>query len=164
MISIIAAVDQDWAIGKNASLPWRLPGELARFKKITTGHPIIMGRKTYESIGRPLPGRTNIVVTRHSDFSKEGVLVAHNLEDAFKMAQNQEGGQEIFVIGGAEIFKQVLSTTDRLYLTMIEGKFEGDVFFPKIDLKNWKEISREKVEKDSKNNYNFEFITYERRR
>ncbi len=164
MISIIAAVDKDWAIGKKGSLPWYLPAELLRFKKITTGHPIIMGRKTYESIGKPLVGRINIVVTRQSNWQKDGVFVFSSLEKAMEYAGKSQGSDEIFIIGGSEIFKQTIDVADKLYLTFVDGRFGGDVFFPTIDLVEWKEIDREKYSKDAKNNCDFEFVTYERKK
>lgn len=133
LVSIIVAVaGKNRVIGKQGGLPWYIPAELKRFKSITMGHPIIMGRKTHESIGRVLPGRTNIVVTHDPDYSKQGINVVHSLEEALKTAQNQPGGEEIFVIGGGEIYKQALPLANKLYLTYIDidKEIEGDVFFP----------------------------------
>ena len=126
-ISIIVAVaGKKRVIGKKGSLPWYIPQELKRFKEITMGHPIIMGRKTHESIGRVLPGRTNIVITTHPDYLAPGCVVAHSLEDALEKVQDEE----VFVIGGGEIYKQALPLADKLYLTYIDKEIKGDVFFP----------------------------------
>lgn len=160
MLSIIVAYDRNKTIGKNNQLPWNLPRDLAYFKKVTMGHPIVMGRKTYESIGRPLPGRKNIIVTRNRDYKHEGCTVIHSIEEIKEIAQRENG--EVFVIGGAEIFKDVLQEADRLYVTYIDEEFHGDTFFPEIDFTKWKEISREKGMKDEKNPYDYYFIVYER--
>lgn len=129
-ISMIAAIaKENRAIGKNNKLLWNIPEDLTRFKKITSGHPIIMGRKTYESIGRPLPGRTNIVLSRNIEKNIEGCILASTLEEAIKKAIEIDKA-EIFIIGGGEIFKKGILVADKLYLTLVEGDFEGDVFFP----------------------------------
>lgn len=127
-ISIIAAVSENGVIGKDNRLPWRLPEDLKRFRDLTTGHVVIMGRKTFESIGMALPDRINIVVTRDEKFSAPGCIVCHSLEDALKVGQ--ESGDKIFVIGGEQIFSEFMSHVSRLYLTLIEREFEGDAHFP----------------------------------
>lgn len=130
-ISIIVALSENRVIGRDNRLPWHIPDDLKRFKRLTTGHAIIMGRKTYESIGRPLPQRTNIIITRDKTFSVEGCVVVHSLDEAVRFAQKLEGPEgEIFIIGGGQIFEQALPLVDRLYLTVVRGTHEGDVFFP----------------------------------
>ncbi len=126
MISIIAALGKNRVLGKDNELLWRIPDDLKRFKELTTGHPIIMGSKTYESIGKPLPNRTNIVLTKDSDYEAPGTIVVHSLEEAFEKAENEE----IFVIGGGQIYALALPYADKLYLTLIDDKKEGDTFFP----------------------------------
>lgn len=128
-VSIVVALDDFRGIGKDNGLLWNLSSDLKRFKEITTGHPIIMGRKTYESIGRPLPNRTNIVITRNSEFHPEGVVVVHDLDEAFEEAAKLNP-EEIFVIGGGEIFNQVLPITERIYLTHVFGDFGAEIYFP----------------------------------
>jgi dihydrofolate reductase len=134
-ISLIAALDRNTrAIGKDNQLLWNIPQDLKRFKRLTHGHPVIMGRKTWESLPaafRPLPGRTNIVVTHSGDI--EGVRTAHSLEEAFILASGAEGGEEAFVIGGGELYRQAISLADRLYLTLVDGEAEGDTFFPEYE-------------------------------
>ena len=130
IISIIAAIaEKNRAIGKDNALLWQIPEDLTRFKKITSSHPIIMGRKTHESIGKPLPNRTNIVVTRNQEYVAEGCTIVSSLEDAIKIASEMDH-QEIFIIGGGEIFKKGIDIADKLYLTLVRGDFEGDSFFP----------------------------------
>lgn len=129
-INIIAALgEKTRVIGRNGKLPWHIPVDLKRFKTLTMGHPIIMGRKTYESIGKVLPGRTNIVITRNEMFSGPGIVVAHSVEEAINKAAEQDG-QEIFIIGGAEIYRQTMAIADRLYLTFVQDNSTGDIFFP----------------------------------
>jgi len=160
MISLLVAMDKNQLIGKDNDLPWRLPADLAYFKKVTMGHPIIMGRKTYDSIGRPLPGRENIIVTRDTSYKAEGCKVIHSIEEIVKM--NQQTDQELFVIGGAEIFKEILPHSDRLYITEINEEFEGDTYFPAFNKTEWTVISEEKGIKDEKNPYDYTFLVYER--
>jgi dihydrofolate reductase len=135
---------ENHVIGVDNHLPWNIPEDLKRFKKITYGHPIIMGRKTFESIGRVLPGRTNLIVTRNSDYRVEGAVTCASFTQALEWAERAEGSDEIFVIGGGEIFKEVLPKVDRIYLTIVHWPFEGDVFFhyPEAD---FQETSREKI-------------------
>lgn len=130
MISIIAAIDSQRGLGKDNKLLWHIPEDLKRFKELTTGHPVIMGRKTFESIGRVLPNRTNIVVTQNPDFSFEGVKAVSSIDEAIEEAGRALGSEEIFVIGGGQIYAQAISKADRLYLTLVEGDFGADVFFP----------------------------------
>lgn len=161
MLSIIVAFDRNRTIGKDNQLPWHLPRDLANFKKVTMGHPIVMGRKTYESIGRPLPGRENIILTRNRSYEADGCKIIHTIDDLRQI--KQQYNDELFILGGAEIFKEVLPEVDRLYVTYIDAEFVGDTFFPEVDLNEWKEISREKGIKDENNPYDYEFIVYERR-
>jgi dihydrofolate reductase len=145
MLSLIVAMTADRVIGVNNHLPWNIPEDLKRFKKITLGHPIIMGRKTYESIGKPLPGRTNIVVTRERAYRVEGGAVVHSFEEALEWARKSPGAEEVFVIGGSQLFKQALPITGRIYLTEVSWPFIGDTFFPDFDVNDYKETAREKL-------------------
>src|SRR5688572_21388613 len=149
MIALVVAMAENRVIGKNNQLIWHLPADLKHFKNLTSGHPIIMGRKTFESIGKPLPNRTNIVVTRQEDFKPKDCLVAHSLSEALMMAQQLDA--EIFVIGGAEIYKQAMFLADTIYLTEVHQEFEGDTFFSEIDTLLWQETSREEYKADEKN-------------
>ena len=156
--SIIAAVAANGVIGAGLAIPWRLPADLKRFKQLTLGHHLIMGRKTFESIGRPLPGRTTIVVTRGSYAAPEGVLVARSLPEALSLAR----GDELFIAGGAEIYRQTLPLANRAYMTFLDGEFAGDVFFPATDWSAWRVRERERHEADADNPLSFEFVTYEK--
>lgn len=129
-LSIIAAMSKNRVIGNENKLVWNIPEELKRFRELTSGHPIIMGRKTHQSIGRVLPNRVNIIISRDPDFKVEGALVVHSLQDAIEKAKNEPGSDEIFIIGGGQIYKQAIPLADRLYLTIVEGKYQGDTFFP----------------------------------
>ena len=144
-ISIIVAHSKNMAIGKANNLPWRLPDDLKRFKKLTSGHPIIMGRKTYQSINRPLPDRTNIVVTRDMNLEIPGCIVAHSAVEAIKRAREFDR-EEIFIIGGAELYKETLSLADRLYVTIVDTHVDGDAFFPEYSNIFTKKISEESGE------------------
>lgn len=161
MISLIVAMDQNRVIGKNNKLPWHLPADLQYFKKVTMGHPIVMGRKTFESIGRVLPGRENVIVTRNQEFKAEGCVVLHDIAQIKMFADNHE--EEVFVIGGAEIFKEILPFTDRLYITEIHETFEGDTFFPEIDENEWDEISSTPGSIDEKNRFAHDFIILQKK-
>ena len=159
-LSIIVAMDNNHLIGKDNGLPWHLPADLAFFKKVTTGHSIVMGRKTYDSIGRPLPNRRNIVITRNVDVSIEGCEVFNSIDDALDSAKEEK---EVLVIGGANLCQQVLARVGRLYITHIEGVFEGDTYFPNYDSNDWREISRESHLPDEKNPHHYHFIILERK-
>ncbi|MEL3974673.1 dihydrofolate reductase [Rossellomorea oryzaecorticis] len=161
MISFIVAMDTKSAIGKNNELPWHLPADLAFFKKVTMGNPIVMGRKTFESIGKALPGRENIVVTRDRHYKAEDCTIIHSVDKISEIERNSN--EEVFVIGGAEIFKETFSFADRLYITMIEEEFDGDTFFPPFNLEEWELKSRKKGPKDDKNPYDYYFLTYDRK-
>lgn len=158
-ISIIVAAAENGAIGKDNQLLWRLPDDLKRFKQLTLGHPMIMGRKTFESIGKPLPGRTSIVVTRSADFAVEGVLVARSLEDALLMAAERDD-QEIFIVGGGEIYKQAQEIATRLYLTKVHTNIEGDTYFEINEPASWLETECIEHEADDRHLQKFEFINY----
>lgn len=158
-ISIIAAMAGNYAIGLNNQMPWHLSADLKKFKSITMGSPILMGRKTHESIGRALPGRDNIIISRNPDYKQEGCLVFNNMEEAIASCDKQE---EIFIIGGASLYKEMLPKADFLYLTQINKTFEADIFFPVIDKKDWKEIAREDVDNDPSVDFTYSFLTLER--
>ena len=163
MISLIVAIAHDNVIGRSNDLPWYLPADLKHFKTMTTGHTVIMGHKTYDSIatrlGGPLPDRHNVIVTRNEDLIVPGATVAHSLEVA--LAENENG--EVFVIGGAEIYAQSLPHADKLYVTEVDADIiGGDTFFPAIDPTMWRETSREAHSKDDRNEYDYAFVTYER--
>lgn len=162
MISFILAMDENRVIGKDNKLPWHLPEDLKFFKRVTMGHPIVMGRKTYDSIGKPLPGRENIIITRNVNYRNDDCTVFNHLDDFLAYSQ-QKPEEEFFVIGGAEIFNQLLSNADRLYITEIHEKFDGDTFFQEVDMEKWQLISREKGLKDEKNPYDYEFTIYDRK-
>jgi dihydrofolate reductase len=161
MISFIVAMDTKSAIGKNNELPWHLPADLAFFKKVTMGNPIVMGRKTFESIGKALPGRENVVVTRDRHYKAEDCTIIHSVDKISEIESNSN--EEVFVIGGAEIFKETFPIADRLYITLIEEEFDGDTFFPPFNHEEWELKSREKGPKDDKNPYDYYFLTYDRK-
>ncbi|MDQ3049182.1 MAG: dihydrofolate reductase [Bacteroidota bacterium] len=164
MISIIVAVGKNNVIGKDNKLIWHLPADMKFFKEKTTGHCIITGRKNYESIPekfRPLPNRTNIIITRQIDYPAPGAIIVGSVEEALSLAK-KTGDEEIFIIGGAEIFRQTLHLTDTIYLTKIDHEFNGDVFFPVLPEDQWKETQRTAGITDEKNIYNYEFITLEK--
>lgn len=159
-ISMIAAVAENNVIGKDNSLPWHLPTDLKYYKQTTLGHHIIMGRKNFEAIGRPLPKRTNIIITRKENYTAEGCIVVNSLREALQAVQNDE---EPFIIGGGEIYKMALPYADRLYITRIHETFDGDVFFPDFDKQQWILKSREDHKADKKNPHDFSFLIYERK-
>jgi dihydrofolate reductase len=148
-------------IGANGAIPWHLPDELKWFKGLTMGHPIIMGRKTWESIGRPLPGRTSIVVTRQRGYSAPGAVVANSLDDAIKACGSDS---EIFVIGGAELIERSLPLAGRLYLTTVEAEIPGDTVMPEVDFADWREVSSAHHSADARHPHSFRCVTYERAR
>jgi dihydrofolate reductase len=161
MISLIAAIGRNNELGKGNTLLWKLPADMEHFKKLTLVHTVIMGRKTFESIGHPLPNRRNIVITRDADYKKEGVDVAHSLSEALDMVGNDN--EEVFIIGGAEIYKQTMPIADKLYITHIDAEDSGaDSFFPEIIPVVWNEISHEEHEKDEKNPLDYVFSIYEK--
>jgi dihydrofolate reductase len=160
-VSIIAAISKNYAIGKDNRLIWHLPADLKLFKSLTTGHCIIMGRKNYESIGRPLPNRTNIIISRNKDLKVEGCISVNSLDNAIKLAK-EKNETEAFIIGGGEIYKQALPVTDKMYISWIGEQFEADVFFPQINFSEWKLVKQENHGKDEKNKYDFRFCEYER--
>jgi dihydrofolate reductase len=157
-ITIVVAISENHAIGKDNKLLWYLPKDLKHFKEITTGHTVIMGRKTYDSVGKPLPNRRNIIITRQA-ITIEGCEVVNSIEAAIELCKDE---QEVFIVGGAEIYKQAMHLTDRIYLTIVHKNFEGDSFFPEISSQEWKEVFREDHEPDEKNLLPYSFITYER--
>ncbi|WP_027376720.1 dihydrofolate reductase [Kaistella palustris] len=161
MITIVVAMGLNNEIGAKNELLWHLPKDLKRFKEITTGHPIIMGRKTYESIGKPLPNRTNIIVSRKENYFEEGILIVGSLKEAIKFAKKID--ENIFIIGGGNIYQQTIDLADRLEVTQVNAKLEADVFFPKIDGKIWVKIQEECHGKDDQNEYDFCFQTFERK-
>jgi dihydrofolate reductase len=170
-LSIIVAMANNSAIGKDNQLLWHLPEDLQYFKRTTMGKPIVMGRKTFESIGRALPGRLNIVITRQTDWQHEGVKVAHTIEDALKLAEAQsiiDGMDEVMVIGGAEIYKTALPVADKLYITRVDAEIDGDAFFPEVDNSVWQETSRESFSADDSalktNNYDYAFCVLEHKK
>ena len=152
-------------IGRNNALPWHLSEDLKYFKRVTVGKPIIMGRKTWDSIGRPLPGRTNIVITRDKNFSAEGARVVHSLDEALELAQSVcliDGAEEAVVIGGAEIYSFAMEKADRLYMTQVHADVEGDAWFPEFNLGAWQELAREDFEASGPNPYDYSFIVLEK--
>lgn len=158
-LSIVVAISENNAIGKNNQLLWHLPADLKHFKELTSGHPIIMGRKTYDSIGRPLPNRRNIVITRQSGLTIPNVEVVLSLKEAISICKAEN---EVFLIGGAEIYKQALAFTNTIYLTKVHQNYEADVFFPELKENEWKEIAKEYHQADEKNNVAYTFSTLER--
>lgn len=166
-LSIVCALAQNRVIGRDNQLPWRLPADLAHFKKLTLGHPVIMGRKTFESIGRPLPQRTNIVVTTQSEWSAAGVTVVNSLPQALDSAERAAeamGVQEMMLIGGATLYKQAMPHVSRLYLTEVQANIEGDAFFPEWNRAEWVEKSCQLHSADGKNDFAYAFAVYERRK
>ncbi|NLN41191.1 MAG: type 3 dihydrofolate reductase [Clostridiales bacterium] len=159
MISIIVAMDRNRVIGKNNRMPWKLPADLAYFRKVTLGHTVVMGRKTFESIGKPLEGRKNIILTRNEEYAKEGCLVVHSLEEALKMIQDEK---ECFIIGGAKIYSAFLPYAQKLYITYIDHEFEGDTYFPEINYDQWRMVSRIPGPQNEKIPFDYYFEVYER--
>ncbi|KGL59594.1 MULTISPECIES: dihydrofolate reductase [unclassified Polaribacter] len=162
MITIIAAIAKNNALGKDNDLIWYLPGDLKRFKKTTTGHHILMGRNTFESIGKPLPNRTSIIITRNEKYFKDGCLVANSLEEAVELAKEDD---QIFIIGGAQVYKYAMENNigDTLDITLVHHEFEADVFFPEIDPEIWKEVAREDFKADEKNKFDYSFLRFQKR-
>jgi dihydrofolate reductase len=161
MTALVVAVAENGVIGGDNRLLWHLPLDLKHFKQLTQGHPIVMGRRTFESIGKPLPNRTNIIVTRQNDWQAEGCEVAYSVPLALEMARGIE--ENIFVIGGGEIYRQALPAADVVYLTEVHHSFEGDITFPNLNPDEWREETRERHEPDEKHAYPFSFVTLRRR-
>ena len=161
-ISIIVAVSENGVIGRDNQLIWRLPDDLKRFKKLTLGHPMIMGRKTFESIGKPLPGRTSIVITRNPNFAFDGVVVVHSLEKAVEEARKIEE-QEVFIIGGGDLYRQALPISDKLYVTEVQTVTDGDTFFKITNPESWVETERAAHQADERHLFEFNFVDYVRR-
>lgn len=159
LISLIAAVAENGIIGRDNTLPWRLPADLRHFRRLTLGHPVLLGRRNYESIGRPLPQRTNIVLTRRAGYAAPGCVVVHSLAQALAAARE---AAEVFVAGGAEIYAQTLERAQRFYLTRVHAEIPGDTRFPPLDWSQWREVARERHEPDPEHAHAYSFITLER--
>ncbi|HMI79939.1 MAG TPA: dihydrofolate reductase [Ferruginibacter sp.] len=162
MISLVVAASTNNCIGKNNQLPWHLPNDLKFFKNTTWGMPVVMGRKTFESVNKTLPGRFNIVITRQKDWNAEGVIVASDLEDAFKKAA-ETNCKETFIIGGGEIFRLSIEVADKIYMTRVHTELDGDTFFPVIDENKWNLISNQDLKADEKHKFDYSFQTWIRR-
>ena len=164
-LSMMVAKATNNVIGRDNKLPWYLPNDLKYFKQVTFGKPVIMGRKTWESLKGPLPGRTNIVITRQADYVAEGAKVVATLDEAVEMAENVafiDGQEETVIMGGAEIYRLALPKAERLYLTEVHADVDGDTFFPEYDVSQWKEIGREDFAAEGPNPYDYSFVVYER--
>lgn len=159
-ISLIVAFDKNRVIGKDNDIPWRIPNDWEYVKKTTKGHPIVLGRKNLESIGRALPERRNIILTRDKEFSFKGCEIAHSFDDVLKLCENED---EIFIFGGEQIYDMFLPFVEKMYITKIHHEFEGDTFFPVVNFDEWKEVYVERGRKDKKNPYNYFFHVYERK-
>lgn len=158
-ICLIAALAANRVIGRNNALPWRLPADLKRFKALTMGHPVLMGRKTYESLGRPLPGRRNLVITRDRAFEAAGCEIAHSLDEAIAACR---GAGDIFIIGGAEMYREALARAHCLEFTEIHAEFEGDAVFPEFSMAEWRETAREAHRDEPQVHFDYDFVRYER--
>lgn len=158
IISIIAAMAKNGLIGNGNALPWHLPADMAHFKELTVSKPVLMGENTYLSIGKPLEDRINIVLSNNPAFIADGCLVARSIDEAISLAE-KSGAGELMVIGGASVYRQFLPIADRIYLTVIDGDFKGNVFFPEYDKNNWQEILRQEHRPDDNNPYSYAFIT-----
>ena len=160
MITIIAAVAENNALGKDNTLVWHLPDDFKRFKQLTTGHYIIMGRKTFESFPKPLPNRTHIIITRQKNYTPEGCIVVHSIKDAISKCPKDE---EVFIIGGGEIYQQSLPFTDKIELTRVHSNVEADTYFPEVNLKDWELVFEEAHHKDDKHNFDYTFQTFHKK-
>ncbi len=158
-LSAIVAITENRVIGRNNRLPWRLPADLCHFKKLTLGKPILMGRKTYESIGRVLPGRRNLILTRNSAYQVPGAEVVFSLEEA---VSGLKADEELMLIGGAELFREFLPRVQKVYLTLVRAELEGDSYFPELSAAEWREVSREDHGADAENEYDYSFTVWER--
>lgn len=161
MLTLIAAAGENNELGKDNDLVWHLPNDFKRFKKLTSGHHIIMGRKTFESFPQALPNRTHVVITRRENYKKEGIIVVHSLERAIEISHIDP---QPFVIGGGEIYKMAIDVADKIELTRVHGTFDADTYFPEIDPGKWKLVGEQFHEKDEKHNFSFTYLTYERRK
>ncbi len=164
-LALIVAAAQNNVIGNNNQLPWYLPGDLKYFKAITMAKPVIMGRKTFESIGKPLPGRDNIVITRNADYHADGIKVVASLEDAIEVAKSINlinGSEEIMIIGGAQIYEQALPKADRVYLTRVHRHVEGDAFFPQLVEHHWRQVARQDIAAEEPNPFDFSYLVLDR--
>jgi dihydrofolate reductase len=159
--SLVVALSRNRVIGRDNQLPWRLPADLAFFKRVTLGHPVIMGRKTHESIGKPLPGRLNIVVTGQADYDAPGCVVAHSLDEALRAAESAE---DVSIIGGSALFEAALPRADTIYLTQVDADVEGDVYFPPFDRSQWTETELERHAADERHAYPFRILRLDRKR
>lgn len=160
-ISLIVAMSQNRVIGRDNKMPWHLSADLKRFRAITMNSPILMGRKTFESIGKPLDGRANLILSKQENYQPQGCRVFQSLENALETAKML--GDELFVIGGATLYEMTLPLAQKLYLTQIQTEFEGDTFFPNFDLNDWNEITREQIEHDEKVDFSYCFLTLEKK-
>ncbi len=160
MVSIIVALSENNVVGVRNELPWKLSADLKRLKSLTMGHHIIMGRKTWESLGRPLPGRVNVVITHDRHYKAEGAIVVNSLNEAIQVASDDT---EAFVFGGGIIFREALPLVRRIYMTKVHATIEGDTHFPVLNMNEWKETSREEFKADEKNQYDYSFVTLERK-
>ncbi len=160
IISIIVAMAQNRVIGANNTMPWRCPEDLKYFKSLTMGHHMIMGRKTFDSIGKPLPGRVSVIVTRNRDLKIEGCIMAHSLDEAIAVCKDDN---EIFIVGGAELYALALPMVNKLYITEIQQEFDGDTYFPEFDETKWLEIAREERHQDAPQPLSYHFVTYLRK-
>ncbi|MEX1032163.1 MAG: type 3 dihydrofolate reductase [Cellvibrionaceae bacterium] len=164
-ICLIAALSSNGVIGRDNQMPWHLPCDLKHFKRVTSGKPILMGRKTFESIGRPLPGRTNVVITHQNAWRAKGVEVVHGLAEGLALAESlplNDSDEEVMVIGGAQIYREALSAAQRLYLTRVHARVEGDTYFPEIRDDEWREVSREEHKAEATNPYDHSFVVLDR--
>lgn len=159
MTTLIAAIGENNELGKNNDLIWHISADLKRFKKVTSGHHIIMGRNTYESIGKPLPNRTNVIVTKNKNYKAEGCIITHSLKEAIDIAKNDDNA---YIIGGAQIYKEAIKIVDVLDICEVHHSFDADVFFPEIDKNKWHEISRETFTINDTNKYNYSFVKYQK--
>jgi dihydrofolate reductase len=159
-ISLIVAMASNRVIGLNNQMPWHLSADLKKFKAITMGSPILMGRKTYQSIGRPLPGRTNIIISRNPDYKQDDCVVVNTIESALK--KESENTKELFVIGGFDLYKATLPIADTIYLTLINKAFDGDTFFPELDMQDWFEANREDINNDPNADFSYSFLKLDR--
>jgi dihydrofolate reductase len=159
VISLVVAMARNRVIGRDNTLPWRLPEDLKHFKAVTLGKPVLMGRKTFESIGKPLPGRTNLVLTRDRGWKSEGAVVVHSVEEAL---QRSGAASELAGIGGAEVFQQLIPLATRIYLTRVEADVRGDTFFPPLEDSQWMEVDSRRFAADERNAYDMTFVTLQR--